>query len=148
MPAIPSAPERLFGTSATLRDHDRSRVLVIGGTIHATETLVELLEALGYQVQSVSTGSAARFQQIPDAIITDMCLPEGPACEVLSPLRRQYGWSDVPAIALGKIDSVHPDQEEGPRFAAVLPKPISIWSLHRALQDVLATRHPRQQRRR
>lgn len=143
MSALTFAPEAWIGASAHLRDHDRTRVLLIAGNTHVTETLSELLEALGYQVQTAPTVNAALLQHAPGVIIADACLPDGGASGVLQALRSQPGWDAVPAIALGGIDPAQMDGSEAAGFAAVLPKPISIWALHHAVQRALRLGSPR-----
>lgn len=143
MHALSSAAETLVGTSAALRDHDRTRALLIAGNTYATETLAELLEALGYDIETAPTGRAARRQRAPEIVIADACLPDGGAPEVLRALRRLPGWGSVPAIALGGFSAAQAERAEAAGFAAVLPKPISIWALHRAVQDALQGRVPR-----
>ncbi|MGV3721499.1 MAG: response regulator [Actinomycetota bacterium] len=146
MSTLTLAPETLIGASAVLRDHDRTRVMLIAGNTHATETLCELLEALGYQVQTAPTANAARLQRPPAVIIADACLPDGGAAGLLQTLRRLPGWDSVPAIALGGIDPAGAWAETA-GFSAVLSKPISIWALHRALQGALRLGAPRAHRR-
>lgn len=137
MSTLTLAPEAMIGASAVLRDHDRTRVMLIAGNTHATETLSELLEALGYQVQTAPTANAARQQRPPEVIIADACLPDGGAAGLLQTVRRLPGWDLIPAIALGGLDHAPSVWVEAAGFSAVLPKPVSIWALHRALQEAL-----------
>jgi hypothetical protein len=47
------------------------------------------------------------------------------------------GWDAAPAIMLGRLDPGQAVWSESAGFTESLPKPVSIWALHRAVQNAL-----------
>jgi two-component system KDP operon response regulator KdpE len=78
----------------------RARILVVDDEPQIVRALSVNLEALGYDVDAVSTGEAAlahASQHRPDAVILDLGLPGIDGVEVIEGLR---GWTTVPIIVL------------------------------------------------
>ncbi|MGH8946253.1 MAG: response regulator [Acidimicrobiia bacterium] len=79
---------------------ERARVLVVDDETQIVRALTVNLQALGYEVDSASSGEDAlnrAADQRPDAVILDLGLPGLDGEDVIRGLR---GWSNVPIIVL------------------------------------------------
>lgn len=116
------------------------RLLLIEDFADARETITELLESLGYRVTAVSRGSeACSVRSAPDAIVSDIGLPDCTGFELLLRLHQREGWSGVPAIAIsGFNEPEHLTRAEQAGFLRYLVKPVSVQDLDQVLQSVLS----------
>lgn len=77
------------------------RLLLIDDDQELCELLATWLAQEGFEVRAAHDGSAARLaleQQLPDAVILDVMLPDGSGLELLRQLRQQY--SELPVLML------------------------------------------------
>jgi len=116
-----------------------THVLLVEGLTDARETLAELLEALGYRVTAVAGVVEARKLAVaPDAVISDLALPDGTGFSLIAELQGRPGWERVRTMALTAYDD--PDSRSRAAqagFQEFLTKPVSIWVLHRMLQSLV-----------
>lgn len=113
------------------------RVLLIEDFEDARETILDLLEALGYRVMAVEDGAQAlRVNSIPDVIVCDIGLPDCSGCDLVIQLRSRPGWRNVPAVAISGFAEPEDlsDLERG-EFYRFLPKPVSLRELDHVLQQ-------------
>lgn len=86
---------------------DKKTVLIIEDDFYVTRAYSIKLEKEGINVMSVSDGEAAvdllKKNNLPDLIILDLMLPKKSGFEVLSNMRANDKWKNVPVIVLSNI---------------------------------------------
>lgn len=122
-----------------------ARVLVIDDEISIRETVQELLEQEGHEVETASEGEAGlrSFQMSPaDLVITDLVMPTMNGFELIRELIREY--PEVKIIAMSGAGSTERVElalskavDEGATSA--LRKPFVDYELLEAVRDALAT---------
>lgn len=82
-------------------------VLIIEDDFYVTRAYSIKLEKEGINVMSVSDGEAAvdllKKNNLPDLIVLDLMLPKKSGFEVLSEIRANAQWKNVPVIVLSNI---------------------------------------------
>lgn len=141
MSALTTVPQPAIRHATRPHAEPAVRVLLLVESLtHAGETLSELLEALGYRVETSGFGAAfPESWQLPAVILADFPPEAAPLAETLGELLRTPGWNRVPIIGMLPVASTAPAWLENPPRARSLVKPVSIWALHRAIQDALAS---------
>ena len=133
--AAPGAPEAAAGAAG--RTAAARRVLVVEDHVDTSETLRDLLELSGFEVQVAGSGAdgvaaARRFH--PDVVLCDLGLPGMNGYEVASALRRDPATAAVRLIALtgyGSEEDRRRSHEAG--FDIHLTKPVDPGLLRRLL---------------
>jgi CheY-like chemotaxis protein len=113
----------------------RGRLLLIEPQPDTRETLSELLDALGYDVEAVQQAGEVRGGAPPDALVVSLDGSEPCGTELLENIRRQSGWRNVPAIALAADDECETDA-----YDYCFYKPVYLRDLDAALQELTARR--------
>jgi two-component system, OmpR family, KDP operon response regulator KdpE len=75
-------------------------ILVVDDEVHVLEALRAILEAQGYLVRAVTSGSVALeaiASERPDVVVLDLAMPDMDGVQVARQLRE---WSDVPILVL------------------------------------------------
>jgi CheY-like chemotaxis protein len=117
---------------------DRTRVLVVDDSADLRSTLKELLELLGYEVETARDGAAAlalQRQRAVAIVITDIFMPGTEGMETIA--RFKAGWPRVRVIAMsggGEVAKKSYLQAALHIGAdATLRKPFSLQTLRSAL---------------
>ncbi|MEK7635523.1 MAG: response regulator [Patescibacteria group bacterium] len=86
---------------------DKKSVLIIEDDFYITRAYSIKLEKEGINVLSVSDGEAAidflKKNNSPDLVVLDLMLPKKSGFEVLSEIRANNKWKNVPVIVLSNI---------------------------------------------
>ncbi|HEV3074947.1 MAG TPA: ATP-binding protein [Thermoanaerobaculia bacterium] len=133
--AAPSAPEAAAGRLPAAPE--ARRVLVVEDHVDTSETLRDLLELSGFEVQIAGSGAdgvAAARQFHPDVVLCDLGLPGMNGYEVASTLRRDPATAAARLIALtgyGGEEDRRRSHEAG--FDIHLTKPVDPGLLRRLL---------------
>jgi signal transduction histidine kinase len=144
LPAAAEAPGgtvKVNGSPPSLPVADtapRHRILLVEDHLPTSVTLTHLLVRRGYEVTNASCLSEARAligQEKFDVLISDLGLPDGNGCELMSELSITNGPVGIALTGYGMEDDLSRSKAAG--FSAHLTKPISIQELHRALQAIL-----------
>jgi two-component system CheB/CheR fusion protein len=115
--------------------------LVVDDDQQAVDTLRQLLELEGVQVQAASSGAQAL--QLAQAqrfnfVISDIAMPEMDGHQLVERLKQLPGWGEVPVIALtGMGRPVDARRAIAAGFAAHLKKPLTLQRLLETLRDVV-----------
>jgi CheY-like chemotaxis protein len=119
-------------------------VLLVDDDEDARETLTAVLASLGIRSTAASTAADARLilrYVRPDAIVSDLCMPEENGFQFIAGIRReeQSLGVHVPAVAISAYLEPN-DQQLALRagFDAFVRKPFDVADLSSALGDVLA----------
>jgi CheY-like chemotaxis protein len=112
----------------------RGRILLIEPQPDTRETLSELLDALGYDVEAVQQPGEARGGP-PDALVVSLDGSEPCGTELLESIRRQPGWRHVPSVVLAPDDECETDA-----FDYCFYKPVYLRDLDAALRELTARR--------
>ncbi len=110
------------------------RVLVVEDEAHDQETIVAILAAAGYSIDTASTAAQALArcrEHRYDAITLDILLPDGNGLDVLRAVRAETPNRDVPVIA---ITIVSAEAVAGYVVHDVLAKPVEQRALLGALE--------------
>jgi signal transduction histidine kinase len=136
--AAPSAAEVAVGAGGRLAAAPAARrVLVVEDHLDTSETLRDLLELSGFEVQTAGSGAdgvAAARQFHPDVVLCDLGLPGMNGYEVASTLRRDPATAAARLIALtgyGGEEDRRRSHEAG--FDIHLTKPVDPGLLRRLL---------------
>ena len=116
----------------------RTRVLVVDDHADLRSSLKELLELLGYEVETARDGAAAlalHREQRVDVVITDIFMPGTEGMETIAKFK--HGWPKLRVIAMsggGEVakksylqDALHIGAD------AILTKPFTLQTLRNAL---------------
>jgi PAS domain S-box-containing protein len=137
---IETGSERETPSPPPSADHPTPRVLFVEDHEPTRAMLARLLQRRGYDVKAASTVEDAlrqADQAVFDVLISDLGLPDGDGCDLMSELRGKY--PALPGIAIsgfGMDSDLIRSRAAG--FKEHLTKPISIDSLDRALARVLS----------
>ncbi len=117
------------------------RILVVDDEPSILEVLRRYLTKAGYQIQVAPHGAAAlemvHSGLMPDLIVLDLMMPVMSGFEVLSTLRVNKGWAEIPVILLTATTGYSADHLD---VDAILPKPFDIAGVDAAIQAALASR--------
>ena len=119
----------------------QERILVVDDEIFILEIMTDMLNTLGYNVETANSGIEAweRFTRTPDrfdAIIADLTMPKMTG-EQLAEKIRQSGGHFPMILTTGMASEAGPQENhEGP-FSAILPKPVKFEDLANTLRNVL-----------
>ena len=122
-------------------EQTRGTVLVVDDEPSILDVLRRYLTKAGYQIQVAPNGAAAlglvHSGPKPDLIVLDLMMPVMSGFEVLSALRANKGWSEIPVILLTATTGYSADHLD---VDAILPKPFDIAGVDAAIQAALASR--------
>lgn len=117
------------------------RVLLVDDAPEIVEVLVELLRAVGYEVETASDGVeglAAMRARRPDAVLLDHNMPRMPGLDVVRAMRDDPALQDIAVILItASPKSVPAEPAPGVR---VLPKPFDFDRLFEMLKETVAAR--------
>jgi PAS domain S-box-containing protein len=138
LPSMPASADTEEFSDPRVVDAGRLRVLIIEDNADAAETLRDLLELSGHQVQVAFSGLsgvevARRFS--PDVVLCDLGLPGMDGYAVAAELRRQPETASARLIAItgyGQEEDLRRTAEAG--FDAHLIKPVDVESLRHILE--------------
>jgi DNA-binding response OmpR family regulator len=121
---------------------DHQRVLVVEDDQSVRRMLRFSLRSAGFDISEVSTGAEALqvFQQdVPEAIILDLGLPDGLGGSVLEWIRRTVNAPDVPLVwvIISAQDLNDVIKQYGPLGRHFLAKPFDPWVLVARLQELM-----------
>jgi CheY-like chemotaxis protein len=113
------------------------RVLLVEDHEPTCRTLADLLSRRNYSV--VTATSVAQARQAADAerfdlIISDVGLPDGNGCELMTELKSRYGLSGIALTGYGMDDDLLRSHAAG--FVTHLTKPVSVQALDQALSSL------------
>lgn len=119
-------------------------VLVIDDEEPVREVLRRFLEKAGYQVKTARDGQQA-LQHVhdgppPDALILDLMMPVMNGFEVLSALRAQESWRQIPVVVLTATMGYSADHLD---VDATLLKPFDAATVQAAVEKAIASRRSR-----
>ena len=123
LPALPSQPKSL-------------RILVVEDHKETLRSLKLLLTSLGYNVsvaQTVDEALHVAEDERFDLLLTDIGLPDGDGCELLSAIRQRQGINAIALTGHGMDDELRKSHEAG--FLHHLVKPTTIDLLKAAIQE-------------
>jgi signal transduction histidine kinase len=136
---LQSAPGEREGSSPGTRVNSGGlRVLIIEDCVDAAETLRDLMEMFGHQVQVAYSGLAGlemARQARPDVVLCDLGLPGMDGYAVAAALRRHPATDSARLIAVtgyGQEEDLRRSAESG--FHAHLTKPVELESLRAMLE--------------
>jgi two-component system cell cycle response regulator DivK len=119
----------------------RPLVLIIEGHEDTRELYALALSANGFEVETMADGAEAcgrAWELHPDAIVTDLPMPNYDGWEFLRDLRRDPRTRNIPVVAVsGHVQRSVREQAERDGFAAFLPKPCLPDELADGLRQVL-----------
>jgi PAS domain S-box-containing protein len=119
----------------------RERILVVDDEVFILEIMNDMLQALGYDVETANSGTEAweRFSAAPDdfdAILADLTMPRMTGKQLAQEIR-QSG-NHIPLIlTTGMAPDAGPQEDQEGLFSAVLPKPVKFGDLANTLRCVL-----------
>jgi CheY-like chemotaxis protein len=122
-------------------EQTRGTVLVVDDEPSILDVLRRYLTKAGYQIQVAPNGAAAlelvHSGPVPDLIVLDLMMPVMSGFEVLSALRVNKGWAEIPVILLTATTGYSADHLD---VDAILPKPFDIAGVDAAIQAALASK--------
>jgi signal transduction histidine kinase len=125
-------------------DLGRLQVLLVDDSLDTVEVLSRLLVAQGLQVQQANGVRRAlelARAQVPDAIITDIGMPELDGYDLLEAVRDDERLREVPVVAAtGYVGGAEQARMNKMGFAATLSKPFDLDELLRTLDRVRRTK--------
>jgi signal transduction histidine kinase len=137
----PHAAAEHNGVRAEARDPARTRrVLLVEDHLPTCATLTELLTRRRFQVVAAGSLQDARAlaqRETFDVLISDIGLPDGSGCELMSELRTRQGLVGIALTGYGMSEDMERSREAG--FVTHLTKPVSVAALDKAL-SLLVTR--------
>lgn len=113
------------------------RILVVEDNVDVADSIVELLNIGGHDVQAVGTGAdalnvAEDFH--PEVAVVDLGLPDMDGCELALRLRQRAATSTCALLALtGRDRSSDAERSRDAGFAAHFVKPLDIGLLEAAI---------------
>jgi CheY-like chemotaxis protein len=118
----------------------RPNILIVDDEFGLAETLGEVLTTMGYDVRIAVDGKlglASVRQSRPDAIVLDVMMPVLSGPEMLSELRADKNYHDIPVILMSALVSQKKLDEFRPLIADFLQKPFTLEQLQGALAKCL-----------
>lgn len=128
-PALPPAPLPAAAGAGRSR-----RVLLVEDHQPTRSALIQLLNRRHFDVigaESLSQARAIAAREAFELLISDIGLPDGNGCDLMSELRHRRGLIGIALTGYGMDEDVGRSQAAG--FAAHLTKPVSVQALDRAL---------------
>lgn len=129
------------------------RILVVDDDAHSRQMLCEVLELFGAQVHTADSVAAARRildRFTPDIVVSDVGMPQENGYDLIRQLRampQEHG-GDAPAIACtGYARPEDCDRALHAGYQDVVPKPVDLERLLRAIAQLSAAAKPRRDRR-
>lgn len=117
------------------------KILVVDDEVGFAELMRDLLQDSGYEVQTAKNGvdgiaKLATFQ--PDAIISDILMPELDGFEMFKQIKSTPKTSNIPFLFIsGFQDSQVLDKARKIGIFGILRKPIDIDQIERRLRELL-----------
>jgi DNA-binding response OmpR family regulator len=127
--ARPFDPARLVHLLRSLREHRRTRVLVVDDDRDAADALALLLERHGFAASAAYGAEAAlreASRRAPDAVVTDLRLGDGRGSDVARALRARGGRLRVVAVTGSELEDLG---DEAALFDAFVRKPVAPGAL-------------------
>lgn len=88
---------------------EKHSILVIEDDEFMASLLGFMLARQNLQVTRVADGQAALAQldgdQVPDAVVMDLMLPQVSGMQVLEGMKARQGWTDTPVLVLSALDT-------------------------------------------
>ena len=117
------------------------RILIVDDIATSRELLRTVLEREGFAITEAADGDEALQQaraEIPDLILLDLQMPVRNGYEVLSELRKDPRYANLPIIAL-TASAMQGDRERAlaAGFTAYLAKPVTLTFLRDEIQRLL-----------
>lgn len=88
---------------------EKHSILVIEDDEFMASLLGFMLARQNLQVTRVADGQAALAQldgdQLPDAVVLDLMLPQVSGMQVLEGMKARHGWTDTPVLVLSALDT-------------------------------------------
>jgi signal transduction histidine kinase/CheY-like chemotaxis protein len=129
------APQPAMISAAEIEGYSgNTRIVLVADDDHDNRALVsQLLESVGFLVQSVSNGFEAiqRVRSIrPDLIITDLVMPVVDGMELMRTLRAEQALNSIPVIAMSASASEYAREEAlQAGCSGFISKPLRLTSL-------------------
>jgi PAS domain S-box-containing protein len=119
----------------------QERVLVVDDEIFILEIMTDMLNALGYQVETANSGREAweQFSAAPDrfdVILADLTMPGMTGKQLAQKIRRTGNRLPI-ILTTGMAPEAGPQDDQDGLFAAILPKPVNFGELSTTLRRVL-----------
>jgi CheY-like chemotaxis protein len=118
---------------------ERGRILVVDDDVINQEVCVEVLEPLGHEISTASSGSEA-LQQITrqrfDLVITDLSMPGGSGWNVAKQVKEASPSTRVMLLSGWSVQQ-DPEQTKAGGIDLVLSKPVQVNELAQAVQRLL-----------
>ncbi len=117
------------------------RILVVDDDVHVRESIVEVLNALGYQTlaaESADEGLSLALKHVPNLVISDIMMPGKDGYTLLSEFRANEAIASIPFILMTGVDS-RERFRAGMNLGAddYLPKPFNAEQLDKAVRACL-----------
>ena len=112
-------------------------VLVVEDHTDTRHTIAYLLRHFGYQIseaQSVAAALDACSAQTFDAVVSDICLPDGSGYDLIAQAKSQQALTAIALTGLGKDEDVRRSKEAG--FDYHLTKPVDFAELRTILGKI------------
>ena len=129
--------------------HQPAKILIVDDEPFNVDTLEQELDDLGYTTVSAANGRQALAQvaaEEPDLILLDIMMPEMDGFQVLSQLKAEPTWRDIPVIVISAMTDMG-SVVKGITLGAedYLPKPFNEVLLRARLEAGLAKKRLRDQ---
>lgn len=129
--------------------HQPAKILIVDDEPFNVDTLEQELDDLGYTTVSAANGRQALAQvaaEDPDLILLDIMMPEMDGFQVLSQLKAEPTWRDIPVIVISAMTDMS-SVVKGIKLGAedYLPKPFNEVLLRARLEAGLAKKRLRDQ---
>lgn len=122
------------------------RILIVEDDQEVGSALERTLNAVGFQVQRVSNvlqGLGVVFQEMPDAIILDLMLPERNGLDLVRYVRQQPSARHVPLVVMVTTNAGQINQALQAGADRCFSKPVSMADVLDALKDTAAKKKSR-----
>lgn len=129
--------------------HQPPKILIVDDEPFNVDTLEQELDDLGYATVSAANGKQALAQvaaEAPDLILLDIMMPEMDGFQVLSHLKAEAAWRDIPVIVISAMTDLG-SVVKGIKLGAedYLAKPFNEVLLRARLEAGLAKKRLRDQ---
>lgn len=129
--------------------HQPAKILIVDDEPFNIDTLEQELDDLGYATVNAANGRQALAQvaaAAPDLILLDIMMPEMDGFQVLSRLKTEPAWRDIPVIVISAMTDLA-SVVKGIKLGAedYLPKPFNELLLRARLEAGLAKKRLRDQ---
>ncbi|MFT3870682.1 MAG: response regulator [Nibricoccus sp.] len=140
-PTRPASSSQAVTTTHSSAGAPMRRILLVEDHKPTRNTLALLLQRRHYDVVTADCFAAARAvaeREVFDLLISDIGLPDGNGCDLMSELRDRCGLRGIAITGYGMEEDVRKGRLAG--FCAHLTKPVSVEALDQALQSLAAPR--------